>query len=205
MGEQPKTTTEAPPSQAPQRAGGLTFTRLPLDAIVAKPRPIGQSLIAGTWFAAEAVLCCATLYIAYAIADSPGVGWAIVSALLVLIPDAKQTVATALARVAANVIGAVVGLVVATSMGEGPLAVVLAVTLAGYACYLFRLDVGLRTACVAVVIVMTTHPGDIVMSSAERFVAVIAGCGVGVAVQLTVLSLQRKVKAPAPGTTTVGE
>lgn len=168
---------------------------LPVDAIIAKDRPLVQSLANATWFALEAGGCCVVLYGAYAIAKAPGVGWAIVSAILVLIPDVKQSVATALARVSANIVGALTGLAVAKLWNEHPPAILLAIVLTSYICHMLRLDLGLRTACVAVVIIMTAHPGEVVMSSFERFIAVIAGCGVGVVVQLTALWVQQRLES----------
>lgn len=167
----------------------------PFDAIFAARRPVAQSLLSATWFAAAAAICCALLYSGYALFDQHGVAWAVVSALLVLIPDVRQSVATALARVAANIIGAVAGLIVSHYVGEGSAAVILAVVFVGYVCHLLRLDLGVRTACVGVVIVMTSHPGEVAASSLSRFWAVMIGCLVGVSVQLLLLTLQRHSRA----------
>jgi uncharacterized membrane protein YgaE (UPF0421/DUF939 family) len=195
----PPTSPASPPSQPPP-SRRLRPPWLPVDSIIAQDRPLAKSLTSATWFALEAAACCIILYTTYHFAHSPGVGWAIVSSLLVLIPDVKQSVATALARVSANVVGALTGLAVAKLWNEQPPAIILAIVLTSYACHILRLDLGLRTACVAVVIIMTAHPGEVVMSSFERFVAVITGCGVGVIVQLLVLAIQSRFKRTAEPT-----
>lgn len=145
-------------------------------------------------FAVNAGASCVILFAAYRWLDGgASVGWAIVSAILVLIPDLKQTVSTALARVSANMVGALVGLGVVKLLGEGPAQVTGAVVLVSYVCHLLRLDLGLRTACVSVVIVMMTHPHQVEVTSLERFVSVISGCAVGVGCQLTALAVQKRM------------
>lgn len=168
--------------------------RIPMEGVIAADRPWQRSLTLASVFAFNAAVSCAILFTAYHfMRGGASVGWAIVSAILVMIPDLKQTVSTALARVAANIVGALSGLIVVKLLGEGPLQVTGAVVLVSYVCHLLRLDLGLRTACVSVVIVMLTHPHEIEVTSLERFVAVVVGCGVGVACQLTALSVQKRL------------
>lgn len=165
--------------------------------ILAEPRPLSTSLSRATWFSVSAAICCALIYLVYARFHAATVGWAVISSILCLIPDVKQSVATALARVSANVIGAIIGLIVAKLVGDGSAAIILAVILVAYICHVLRLDLGLRTACVGVVIVMTTNPSDVTHSSFTRFAAVIVGCAVGVSVQMLVLVLQRSTRRAA--------
>ncbi len=149
-----------------------------------------------TLFAVEAAGSAVFLYGAYAWFGGQAVGWAIVSAVLVLIPDLQQSVATAFARVSANVVGALVGLLVAQFLGQTPFAIIVAMIAVSYICHVLRLDLGVRTACVAVIIIMTAHPGEIHVSVRERFIAVICGCLTGVTAQLIALGLERKVLRP---------
>lgn len=166
-------------------------------AVVAKRRPVRQSLLMATLFAVQVAACASLLYWGYDHFRWQAVGWAIVSAVLVLIPDLQQSVSTALARVAANIVGALVGFVVASLLHQqGPLAVIVAMVAVSYICHVLRLDLGVRTACVAVIIVMTAHPGEIRVSVTERFSAVMIGCATGVTAQLIVLAIERKMLRP---------
>jgi hypothetical protein len=51
-------------------------------------------------------------------------------------------------------------------------------------CESLRLDPALRTACVAVIIVLTANEGHVRNSSFERFSAVVLGCLMAMSVQI---------------------
>jgi uncharacterized membrane protein YgaE (UPF0421/DUF939 family) len=164
-----------------------------LNLMLADPRPVTQGLRFATMYASQAVVCCAVLWVAFSLAHAPAVSWAMISAILVLQPQLRQSLSVAATRIAANLVGAGVGLAIGSTLGEGIGQVLLGVAITSVACGLMRLDLGLRTACVATVIVMNVRDGPLVISGAERAVAVTTGCAVAVALQLVVGTVRSRV------------
>ena len=174
------------------------FNRELISSVVT-PRAWRQSLLFAVLFAMEAAACSVILWVGYSLAKAPDLGWAIVSAFLVLQPEFSQSITVALTRVAANLVGAAVGLAVGAAMGVGPVPLIAAIFITSIACGLLRLDAALRTACVAIVIVMNASHGNIVVSGAGRFLSVTIGCMTGVLLQLATLPLtNRWRKSPPP-------
>ena len=62
-----------------------------------------------------------------------------------------------------------------------------------FVCEILRLDLGVRTACVAALMVMTSPIGSVSSSSFERLTAVLGGCVVAVLVQLVGAGLRRLI------------
>jgi uncharacterized membrane protein YgaE (UPF0421/DUF939 family) len=156
-----------------------------LRRVQAPRRTTPQSLGLALLFAFEAVLASAILYSLYNLFGNNGYWWAIVSAILVLQPGVEQSLTTALVRIAANTIGACAGLAVGHFFGVDFPAVLAAIIVVVFLCEIFRLDLGLRSACVSVIIVMT-HEGRLAVSSGQRFVAVVSGCILALLLQLIV-------------------
>ena len=170
-----------------------------LRQLVQSPRPTRkQTLLVAAVFAAQVVACATVLHGAYHFAHAAGVNWAIVSAVLVLQPGIEQSIAASAVRIAANLIGALIGLFVGYTLGTGSGQVVLAMVIVVFICEPLRLDFGLRTACVSVIIVMTANVGSVLSSSVERFGAVLIGCGLAVVVQLMTDRLRGGIRQPPP-------
>jgi len=107
-------------------------------------------------------------------------GWCLISVILVLSPDGKDSVPLAFTRIKANVVGASVGLLclLISPMNMWILSVALIFTLT--LCYFFKLDAGARSALAATVIIMLHEEGKHVWDTAlERVIAVLAGCFLG--------------------------
>jgi uncharacterized membrane protein YgaE (UPF0421/DUF939 family) len=153
-----------------------------------------QSMLFAILFALEATICTVVLWIGYTWAKAPDLGWAMVSAFLVLQPEFSQSLSIAFTRTAANLIGAATGLVVGIMLGVGPASLVVAIVLASIICGLFRLDAALRTACVAIVIVMNANHTSLVASGTERFVSVTIGCLTGIGLQMITQPLTRRLR-----------
>jgi len=103
--------------------------------------------------------------------------WCLISVILVLSPDAKDSVALAVTRIKANIVGAGVGvlcmLIYQPNMWMISLALVITLSL----CYLFKLDAGIRSALAASIIIMLHQEGRHLWDAAlERIVSVLAGC-----------------------------
>ncbi|MDB5386225.1 MAG: rane protein [Planctomycetaceae bacterium] len=145
-------------------------------------------------FAAQVVVCAALLHFGYHLAGASGVYWAIISAILVLQPGLSQSLNASVIRIAANLIGAMIGLLVGYSLGTDGWHVVLAMVAVIFICEPLRLDFGLRTACVSAIIVMTAHGSESVLTnSVDRFIAVVVGCGLALVVQLLADRVRRRL------------
>jgi uncharacterized membrane protein YgaE (UPF0421/DUF939 family) len=108
------------------------------------------------------------------------VGWCLISVMLVLSPDGRDSLTLAVTRIKANLVGATVG--VAFLLLGVPnmwmIALALVVTLA--ICYLLKLDAGIRSALAATIIIMMHETGKHFWDTAiERIIAVLTGCVLG--------------------------
>jgi uncharacterized membrane protein YgaE (UPF0421/DUF939 family) len=125
--------------------------------------------------------------------------WALISVILVLSPDGKDSVSLAVTRIKANVVGAAAGvlclLIAPATMWTISLAIALTMTV----CYWFKLDAGIRSALAASIIVMLHVSGKHLWDSAlERVIAVLAGCALGLTITFIFhfkIKNQRRVSA----------
>ncbi len=143
----------------------------------AKQRPMTGTLLQGI----EAAVCALLLVYGFKAADKPGAIWALVSAVVILRPGFEDSLRASQARVAANLLGAVMGVVVGSTLGTRPAAIALALFLVVLICHWAPLLPAVRSACVGVVIVMM-HEGPLRQSGFERLIAVMIGCGAALAV-----------------------
>jgi uncharacterized membrane protein YgaE (UPF0421/DUF939 family) len=173
------------------------FDKPVFTAVIAN-RSRRESIVFALVFSAEAAVCAILLWIGYSLASAPDLVWAIVSAFLVLQPEFSQSITIALTRVAANLIGAAVGLVVGATLGVGLGALIVAILIASLACGFFKLDVALRTACVAIVIVMNAGHEHIVASGTQRFLSVTIGCMSAILLQLATRPLTNRFRQDPP-------
>jgi uncharacterized membrane protein YgaE (UPF0421/DUF939 family) len=157
-----------------------------LLGIEAGPK-VGISFVVRTTCAAIASLLVAQhLHIATAI-------WAVVSAVVVILPEVRASVSSAMLRVTANLVGAAAGIAV-DALGLDPTpSLALGFVGAAGICRLFGIDVAARTACVAVVIVLFKDPSGVRESSATRVALVALGCAVALVVTLIATAIDRVV------------
>ena len=111
------------------------------------------------------------------------IAWCLISVMLVLSPDGRESVPLAVTRIKANVVGACSGMLFLwiAPIDMWMMAIALVTTLSF--CYLFRLDSGIRSALAATIILVLHEGGKHVWDTAiERVIAVLAGCIVGLAI-----------------------
>ncbi|RTL60430.1 MAG: hypothetical protein EKK37_06240 [Sphingobacteriales bacterium] len=105
------------------------------------------------------------------------IGWCLISVMLVLSADGKDSVSLAFTRIKANVVGVSIGVLFLfiASTNVWILSAALVATLG--LCYIFKLDAGIRSALAATIIIMLHQEGKHVWDTAlERIIAVLAGC-----------------------------
>ena len=166
-----------------------------LRSVIAAPRRSTlQSLVAATFFAVQISAAATVISLAYvATHHRAGMTWAIVSAVLVLYPGITQSLSAALLRIAANLLGSAIGFAVGSLVGVKVPEIIMALVLTIFAGELLRMDLALRTACVATVVVMSVTDEHHALSGSvvERVIAVLIGCGAALLIQLTMTPLRR--------------
>jgi uncharacterized membrane protein YccC len=163
----------------------LESHREALRQIFKLPRPtIRETAIFSALYIVQAIVCILALKALYSWLGWLGVLWAMISAVLALQPGTAQSLATSVVRILANTVGAVVGYLVGRYLGDGLAQLLIAITVVVIVCESLRLDPALRTACVAVIIVLNANAGHVGTSSLERFSAVLMGCGMAMTVQI---------------------
>ena len=111
------------------------------------------------------------------------IAWCLISVMLVLSPDGRESVPLSVTRIKANIVGACSGMLCLwiAPIDMWMMAIALITTLSF--CYLFKLDSGIRSALAATIILVLHEGGNHVWDTAiERVIAVLAGCVVGLAV-----------------------
>jgi uncharacterized membrane protein YccC len=164
----------------------------------------GQDFAVAFLFAAQVVACAILLHVGYYLTGAESVYWAIISSILVLQPGLSQSINASATRIAANLIGALTGLLIGYFLGTEAWHVIIAMVAVIFICEPLRLDFGLRTACVSAIIVMTSHVRENVLANGiERFLAVVIGCVLALGVQFVADSVSQKLGwqkmlAPSP-------
>jgi uncharacterized membrane protein YgaE (UPF0421/DUF939 family) len=110
--------------------------------------------------------------------------WAVVSAVVVILPEVRASVSSAAIRVIANLVGAGTGFVVSLLHLAPVSSLLLALPVAAILCRVARIDPAARTASVAVAIVLLKDPFDVKVSSEARVGLVVLGCSIALAVTL---------------------
>jgi uncharacterized membrane protein YgaE (UPF0421/DUF939 family) len=107
----------------------------------------------------------------------------LLSTLLVLAPDTKDSYKLAITRIKANIIGAGVGLLILTVYSPGVLWVVIGVVVAITLSYLLNIEIAARSAAVAVIIILMHdemhHMWEVAI---DRASGVLLGCAIGMAI-----------------------
>jgi uncharacterized membrane protein YgaE (UPF0421/DUF939 family) len=142
-----------------------------------------QSVAESFVYAGQAVVATLAILAAYEWAGKPGAMWAAVSAVLVLQPGFRQSLAASAIRVIANMLGAGIAIVVGLSVANRTAAVCLSLLLIIMVCEFAKLDAGVRSACASVLIV-SIGSGTLYERGVERATAVAIGCAVALALQL---------------------
>jgi uncharacterized membrane protein YgaE (UPF0421/DUF939 family) len=134
-------------------------------------------------YAAKCVTGCVTVFAIASILHYADISWALISVMLVLSADGKDSVPLAIVRIKANVVGAAVGALclLISSNNLWIMSVGLVITLS--LCYFLKLDAGIRSSLAAAIIVMLHEEGKHIWDTAiERIIAVLAGCLIGLIV-----------------------
>lgn len=168
----------------------LAFLRL----VSAERRTTRQSLQIAVLYALQVLLSASLLIIGFHIANSQALIWALVSATLVIQPGIEQSLRASAVRIAADLVGGLIGIAIAELLGLGYAQLLFAILLTVFVCELLRLDLGLRTSCVATIIVMTASvDGKITTSAFERLAAIIIGCLTALLIQFLIDRLRRLI------------
>jgi len=170
---------------------GSVFRRFKeLLASTAAP-PIGPS------YAIRAAASAALARLAYQVLGAQAGIWAVVSAVVVIQPDHRASVAAAALRVVANLVGAVVGLGVSLVLGTHQLiALVVGLFIVAFLCRKLRLDAAARTASVSLAIVLLRVPGGVLGSSELRLLGVLAGCAIALLVTVAAAQVEQRFAPP---------
>jgi uncharacterized membrane protein YccC len=116
--------------------------------------------------------------------------WAVVSAVVVILPEVRASVSSAALRVVANLVGAGAGLAVSLLRLPPVPSLVLGLVAAAGLNRLLGVDAAARTASVAVVIVLLEDPYDVRVTSETRVALVVLGCMVALAVTVIVAGME---------------
>jgi uncharacterized membrane protein YgaE (UPF0421/DUF939 family) len=152
-----------------------------------------ETLQTAALYAGQIVLSSSLLLAGYQMTESAAGLWAVVSAIMVAQPVVEQSIAASAVRVAANGVGGVAGMLVGHFLGNGLWQFLLALVIVVAICDLLRLDLGLRTACVSVAVIMLRSEGRVVTTGRERFLAVFIGCVTALLVQLLAEAVRKKL------------
>jgi uncharacterized membrane protein YgaE (UPF0421/DUF939 family) len=108
------------------------------------------------------------------------IAWSLISVLLVLSPEAKDSISLAFNRIKANLVGAGIGLLCLFIATPNMWTLSLGIALTISVCYLLKLEAAARSALAATVIIMLHQEGTHLWNTAtERVIAVFAGCVLG--------------------------
>ena len=134
-------------------------------------------------YAAKTATGTIVVYIGSSLLHYKDIPWCLISVMLVLSPDGRESVPLAITRIKANLVGACSGMlclwIAPTNMWMMTFALITTLSF----CYLFKLDTGIRSALAATIILLLHEEGKHVWDTAiERVLAVMAGCVVGLAV-----------------------
>ena len=117
--------------------------------------------------------------------------WALVSAVVVIMPTESASIASAVLCALANLVGAGAGVALA-SLGLPELAeIVIGLPLVAGISHLLGVDAAARTASVALLIVVARDPLAVADSSRMRVTQVLLGCAVALAVSAAAAAIEK--------------
>jgi hypothetical protein len=120
--------------------------------------------------------------------------WAVVSAVVVILPSHDASVTSAVLRVIANLVGAGVGVALSGLHLPAPVALAIGILLVAGLCRVLAIDAAARSGSVALVIVLV-RPGSVVSSSEVRVAQVVLGCMVALAVTIVAARIEQRARA----------
>jgi uncharacterized membrane protein YgaE (UPF0421/DUF939 family) len=119
-------------------------------------------------------------YFLYKLFPQHQLNWSIISVLLVLSPDHKDSVNLAVSRIKANIIGASVGLCAFLIHPSNAIVLACAIVATIFICYFLKLAAPARSALAALIIVLIPQEKlNTEIAALERMICVILGCAVG--------------------------
>lgn len=169
-----------------------------LQSIQVQRKRDRRSLAESCVYAGQAVIATVILLAAYQWAGKSGGMWASVSAVLVLQPGFRRSLASSAIRVIANLLGVGLGALTSALIPDRVVAVCIALILIVLTCEFARLDMGVRSACASVLIVgIGTNP--LLARGIERATAVSVGCGMAIVLQVALQPIIHRVISEAAG------
>lgn len=127
------------------------------------------------------IKCLLAVSISFAIAPLihlESLTWCLVSALIVLSPEGRDTYKLSMVRIRGNLIGAVIGIALVQFQSSEFLLICVGVGLAIVICFALRMEAGVRSACVAIVIIMHGSPNRDWHTALDRIISVLVGCAI---------------------------
>ena len=112
----------------------------------------------------------------YNLAGAQGSIWAIITAVLILQPGLDNSMSASGVRIVATLLGAAAGTAATLLIGAGAATLLAGILVTVILCYLVRLDLHVRQACLTGPIVQVWHPGSVVHVDCERITAILIGC-----------------------------
>ncbi|BCU79367.1 FUSC family protein [Luteolibacter sp. LG18] len=139
-----------------------------------------------------------TVFLLSRLLDYPDIGWCLISVMLVLSPDHKDSVPFALNRIGANLVGVACSLIPLLFGGPGILTFCAAYALAILLCDRLKLMASCRTALAAVTIIMLQHDAQVHLwdNVTKRLLSVLAGCVLALLITLAFHRNLRKTDSP---------
>jgi uncharacterized membrane protein YgaE (UPF0421/DUF939 family) len=119
--------------------------------------------------------------------------WAVVSSVVVILPEVQASVSSALLRTIANLVGAAAGLAISFLHLPPTASLIAGLLTVALLCRLIGIDAAARTASVAVIIVLLKDPYGVRTSSESRVALVMLGCGVALAVTVLATQIERAI------------
>lgn len=122
--------------------------------------------------------------------------WGLLSIILVISPEEKDSKRLTVERVKSNFIGSVVGLLCVFILPEPNVyLVMLGIIITSIICYLFNVMNMARVAIVALLIILLqNHISEIVIAPVIRFLTVAVGCLIGLLITVTTSFFIDKIK-----------
>jgi len=169
-----------------------------LEAVQAQRDRTRESLAESCVYAGQAVIATVVILAAYNWAGKSGGMWAAVSAVLVLQPGFRRSLASSAIRVVANLLGVGIGALTTFLIADRIVAVCVALVLIILVCEFARLDMGVRSACASVLIVGIGN-NPLLARGIERATAVCVGCGMAILLQLALQPIIQRVLSDVAG------
>jgi uncharacterized membrane protein YccC len=139
-----------------------------------------KSLLAYTAKCVAGILLCSLLAFQFSWIDYP---WSLISVVLVLSPEGKDTLELTVLRIKANLVGAAAGIVLLLLQLPHPYNLAAGAVLALFVCDRLKLNAGARSTLAAMIIVLLHNEGAHIWDTAlSRVSAVIIGCLLGLGI-----------------------